>query len=251
MLIGAAVIVADTVLGSPLMRRSAIGFSVVSGSRFYGIGNECVGVLAATAAIGLGALLQEAPQRKKAAALIGVAVALAVGAPWWGANWGGYVAILIGLVSLWVLVSRWRARTVVLGLALIVVGASLPAVLDLLRPAAARTHIGSAVALVGLRGEVLADTVVRKLQMNTGIARVAGWWWLLAPLAGLVAVGMLRRVGTARQALSGKPYLCAGLWGAVVSALVAMVVNDSGVVSMAMALAVASSAVIFIGARST
>jgi hypothetical protein len=251
MLIGAAVIVADTLLGSPLMRRSAVGFSVVSGSRFYGIGNECVGVLAAMAAIGLGALLQEAPQRRKAAALIGVAVALAVGAPWWGANWGGYVAILVGLVSMWMLASRRRAGAVILGLALIVVAASLPAFLDLLRPVGERTHIGSAAALVGLRTDVLAGTVVRKLEMNSGIARVAGWWWLLAPLAGLAALGMLKRVGTARQSLAGKLYLCAGLWGAVVSALVAMVVNDSGVVSMAMALAVASSAVVFIGARST
>ncbi len=249
MLAGAAVIAADTILGSPLMRRSALGFSVVSGSRFYGIGNECVGVLGAMAAIGLGSLLQQRPRPSTAAVLIGVAVALAVGMPWWGANWGGYVAVMAGLVSIWVLTSKRRARAAALGVLLIVVAAFVPVLLDLLRPVAERTHIGSAAALLRGQADVLADTAWRKVHMNWGLAVTAGRWWALAPLAGLAALGMLQRGGPARQVLAGKRCLSAGMWGAVVSALVAMVLNDSGVVSLAVGLAVWLSVLIFIGAR--
>jgi hypothetical protein len=91
--------------------------------------------------------------------------------------------------------------------------------------------------------------VLRKLQMNWQLAAMASWWWVLAPLAGLAAAGMLKREAPSREALDSKPCLRAGLWGAVVSALVAMVLNDSGVVSMALACAVMLSAVIFAGAR--
>jgi hypothetical protein len=249
MLAGAAVIAVDTVLGAPLMRRSALGFSVVSGSRFYGIGNECVGMLAAMATIGLGALMQAAPQRRKVAALAAIAAALVVGVPWWGANWGGYVAIAAGLVSVWVLTRKRRTRAAVLGLVLIGLAALVPVILDFLRPAAERTHIGSAAALLGGRADALVDMALRKLWMNWRLAAMASWWWVLAPLASAAAVGMLRRSGPARETLARKPYLSAGMWGAVVSALVAMVLNDSGVVSMGLALAVTLGALIFVGAR--
>ncbi len=249
MLVGVALIAADAMLGSPLMRRSALGFSVVSGSRFYGIGNECVGFVGAMAAIGVGSLLEHRPRLSTAAILIGVAVALAVGMPWWGANWGGYVAVVAGLMAIWVLGSKRRARAAALGVLLIAVAAFVPVLVDLLRPVAERSHIGSAAGLLRGQADVLADAVWRKVHMNWGLAVAAGWWWALAPLTGVAALGMLQRGGPAREVLVGKERLSAGMWGAVVSALVAMVLNDSGVVSLAAGIAIWLSVLTFIGTR--
>ena len=250
MLIGGGIIAADVVLGSHLMRQSALGFSVVSGSRFYGIGNEYVGVLGAMTAIGLGALLQESPRRVWLAVALGAAAALAIGAPWWGANWGGYVATAAGLMAVWVLATRRRARAAVAGAALVLVGAAIPAVLDLVRPAAERTHIGTAAAAL-LKGQtgMLVDTVWRKVQMNWGLLRMAAGWWAAVPVALAGGWALLRGDGPARKALADESFLAAGLGGALVTALVAMVVNDSGAVSLATGLGVALGAVVFVGAR--
>ena len=250
MLVGAGVIAADVVLGSHLMRQSALGFSVASGSRFYGIGNEYVGVMGAMTAIGLGALLQESPRRVWLVVALGAAAALVVGAPWWGANWGGYVATVAGLMAIWALANRRRARAAVAGAALVLVGAAIPAALDLARPAAERSHIGAAAAAL-LAGELrmVADTVWRKVQMNWGLLRMAGGWWAAAPVALAGAWAVLRSDGPARKVLADERFLAAGLGGALVTALVAMVVNDSGAVSLATGLGVALGAVVFVGAR--
>ena len=250
MLCGAGVIAADVVLGSHLMRQSALGFSVASGSRFYGIGNEYVGVMGAMMAIGLGALLQESSRRVWLAVGLGAVAALVVGAPWWGANWGGYVATVAGLTAVWVLANRRRARAAVAGAGLVLVGAAIPAALDLARPAAERSHIGSAAAAL-LAGELrmVADTLWRKVQMNWGLLRMVRGWWAAAPVALAGGWAVLKSDGPARKALADERFLAAGFGGALVTALVAMVVNDSGVVSLATALAVALGAVVFVGAR--
>ena len=130
-------------------------------------------------------------------------------------------------------------------------GAAIPAALDLARPAAERSHIGTAAAaLLGGELRMVADTVWRKVQMNWGLLRMAGGWWAAPPVALAGAWAVLRSGGPARKVLADDGFLAAGLGGALVTALVAMVVNDSGAVSLATGLAVALGAVVFVGARS-
>ena len=244
MLLGAAAICLDVVLGSHLMRLSPLGFGVLWGARFYGIGNEYAGVLGAMTLIGLGALLQTAPRKGWLAALVGLAVALVIGAPWWGANWGGYFALAAGLISLWVMLARSKLRAAT-GLAILVIGALGPAALDLLRPGGERSHIGmTAAALLSGQTGLVADMVMRKLVMNWRTVQQAGWWWVLSPLPIVAARAMV-----GRAALGRERFVCAGLWCTLVTALVAMAVNDSGLVSLASALAVTLGALVFVVAR--
>jgi hypothetical protein len=244
MLLGAAAICLDVVLGSHLMRLSPLGFGVLWGARFYGIGNEYAGVLGAMTLIGLGALLQTAPRKGWLAALVGLAVALVIGAPWWGANWGGYFALAAGLISLWVMLARSKLRAAT-GLTILVIGALGPAALDLLRPGGERSHIGmTAAALLSGQTGLVADMVMRKLVMNWRTVQQAGWWWVLSPLPIVAARAMV-----GRAALGRERFVCAGLWCTLVTALVAMAVNDSGLVSLASALAVTLGALVFVVAR--
>ena len=160
MMVGSALLVLDVILGSPMMRRSTFGFGVMFGARFYGIGNEYMGFLSAMAVIGLGALLQLAPRAKCLAAVAGALLVLVIGAPWWGANWGGGVATAAALVALWVRWRRWAwHRSLVLAAIVVAAAALIPAALDLLNPAAARTHIGASLAaLLESNGATLAGT---------------------------------------------------------------------------------------------
>jgi len=252
MLLGSAPIVLDVVLGSPLMRRSTFGFGVMSGARFYGIGNEYMGFLAAMVVIGLGALLQTAPRARWLAALAGIAVVLIIGAPWWGANWGGAFAAAAGLIALWLARRRKRwAVSVVVAAVLLAASALVPVALDALRPVAERTHVGANAAAV-LAGDVgmFADAVRRKVAMNWRL--LATYWPGL--LAGAVVIAalagrLLSRAQPARRTLAAQPTLAAGIFGALVVALAAALVNDSGVIAAAAALGVAAGALIFVSAR--
>lgn len=252
MLLGSAPIVLDVLLGSPLMRRSTFGFGETSGARFYGIGNEYMGFLAAMSVIGLGALLQTAPHTRWAAALAGALVVVVIGAPWWGANWGGAFAAAAGLIALWL---TWRRKrwgaSVLLAIVLLAASALIPVALDALRPAAERTHIGANAAAV-LAGDVgmFADAVRRKAAMNWGL--LATFWPGLLPGAVVVAALAWRLLAAgrpARRALAAQPALAAGIFGALVAALVAMVVNDSGVIAAAAALGIGAGALVFVAAR--
>ncbi len=251
MLFGAILIAGDTLLGSALMRRSPLGFGVMFGSRFYGIGNEYMGVLAAMTALGLGAALGLGRRAARAALLVAIAVVLAIGAPWWGANWGGSFAAASGLVALWLFAGGRRARWMpALAAALLLTSVLLPAALDLLRPPAHRSHIGVAAASLLSEGpRPLLDIAQRKLSMSLGVLQRAPW----SP-AGLLLVAsllwaLLRRGGPARRALETLPGLKAGIAGALIAAAVAAVVNDSGLVAAAGALAVVVGAVILLAAR--
>ena len=245
MLLGTAAICLDVLTGSHLMRMSPLGFGVMWGARFYGLGNEYAGVLGAMTVIGLGALLQLSPNKGGLTALLGVLAALVIGAPWWGANWGGYFALAAGLISLWVIVTPRKWRAMLIGLAVLAAGALAPAALDLLRPGVERSHLGlTAAALFSGQTSLLGDMVMRKLAMNWYTIQQAGGWWILSPLPVLAA-----RTVTKKAELREMRFLCAGLWSALVTALVALAVNDSGIVSMACALMIIWGALLFVVAR--
>lgn len=251
MVSGSALIAGDVLTGSHLMLRSPFGFSVISGSRYYGIGNEYLGVLAAMAPVGLAAAAARRPAAGLPAVCAAVAVVVLVGAPWWGANWGGCVALAAGFAAVWAVAARMGgARAAAVVLMAVFVGAVLPAGLDLLRPAAERSHIGAAAAALASGDPgMLADIGARKLHMNWSLLSGARPWVPLALLPLVCFWAMLGPSGPARQALRTLPHVNAGLIGAFCAAVVALLLNDSGVVSAALAGAVLLGVVVFLGAR--
>lgn len=248
---GGVVILADVLLGSPLMRLAPLGFGAVTGARFYGIGNEYAGVLGAMAPIYLGLGLAGRPGAGWLAALAGATVVLVVGAPWWGANWGGCVSVAAGLISVWVaLAPRSRWRRVIAGIAGALIAAALPAALDLVRPEMSRSHIGVAAATL-LSGHLggIREIAARKLEMNWRLAQLASWWWLLAPVGLLGIWELVRRSREMWRGAAVSPATRAGFLGALVAAGAGLLLNDSGVVMCGMALAVTFAAFVFLVAR--
>ncbi|TVY01843.1 hypothetical protein, partial [Paenibacillus cremeus] len=63
-----ALIIADGLTGAEAMKHSVLGYDVLIGARYYGIGNEFMGVLLGAAVLGLSAGLQARARRRPAAA---------------------------------------------------------------------------------------------------------------------------------------------------------------------------------------
>jgi hypothetical protein len=168
---------------------------------------------------------------------LGLVTVAVIGAPMLGRDFGGVLAALPGFLLLAMLLTgtrvTWARLLAILGLA--VVAVSLVAVLDWLRPAEQRTHLGRFVGQV-LTGEAWT-VVARKARANVDILLGSPLAWLL-PVALVAAVWLVRRGGLLRGGTAAgvgglSPadvgVLKAALLACALSLGVGAAANDSGV----------------------
>lgn len=236
-----AVLATDLVSGARLQMDSLAGYSPLVAGRFAGAGNLVFAVFAAAALLTAAFACTGRTPRQRLAIVTGIGVLAVVidGAPMWGDDFGGVLALVPAFAVLGMLMTRgrisWKRLAIALAAAVVVVTAF--AVGDYLRPAADRTHIGRFVQdLVDGDGWTI---IARKGQANLRVLRTS----ILAgavPLAALiVAVLAGRPWGGLGQALKSRPQLRGGLVATAVMAVIGFAVNDSGIAIPAMALAVA------------
>lgn len=252
-LVTVAAVLFDVVRGSQLMVRSPLGHSAIGGARYYGIGNEYMGVLLGASLVGGAALLDrlgppgcDAARRGRWLVLAGwLGVTVTLAAPSLGANFGGAIAgaaafCYAGLRLLWpgLAVRRLAAVATAAGVA----AAGLAVALDVSRDAAVQTHIGQAAAGLGEGGwRLAADLIGRKVAMNLKLIRWTNWSLVFLTSLGAYAWLMLRPPRGLRPLLTRHPHLGIGLSGVAVAALAALVLNDSGIVAAATTMIFASA----------
>lgn len=144
-------LVIDPMIGSPMPFESAIATASVFGARFYGIGNTQFAILV-TAALMLvtfiAIALIKSDKRALAAtitALVFAVITIVDGIVYWGADFGGPPAIIIGGGILVLTMMRIRVRWPhILVLTVVAFGLSMSITyFDWLRPPMERTHLGN------------------------------------------------------------------------------------------------------------
>ena len=251
--ITALVLVLDGLTGTRLVSSSALSEYALSGIRFYGIGNEYMGVLiggALLAAAGMGRQyrrdpslqswaekVQRPPHAEAASQALLITwfafVTFVLSFPAFGAKAGGAVTATAAFVVAWRLLYNRPVRwphlfgSIAFGFALVFLWALLSHWLHL-----RRTHLETAADALGSgRFGYIAGVSLRKMGLAVRVALHPGTvLGLLAfALMGLILRRLLWRQVTAY--LSTRPretaILKAGLWGC----LVALLFNDSGVVA--------------------
>ena len=242
-----AVLAADVLSGSNLQHSSMLGLSPLVAGRFYGLGNIPFSIWAACVLVLAGALAQgllDAGRSRRVATLAvlavgGVAVVLTGTA---GADFGGMLALGPAVSVLAFGVGAWHASPVrVLAVAAVSVGVvGVVSVLDWLRPAAQRSHLGDFVQSV-VDGEAFT-IVVRKADAAIGTLSRGPYGWLA--VAALVAVVLMMRnprrmrAEGVLDAFERWPLLRPTIWSCVTVAVVGFAVNDSGIIIPALVLTV-------------
>ncbi|MEW6308580.1 MAG: hypothetical protein AB1492_05985 [Bacillota bacterium] len=219
-------------LASPeAMYASPLGFSPAAGARFYGVGNEFAGI-AIGAGLALAALASGRPRGGMLGLPLVAAVAVWLGAPGLGANLGAAVAALAGGAAFACLDRRTaagaggRVPAVGLGLALLVLvcliawDAGAPDRASHVASLVIRTTGGDHTGAVAL--------VYRKAQINLKLIRYTAWSRLFLGSLAVFGAWHIRR----RRHRTGEG-LDAGVLATVAAALMALCVNDSGVVAAA------------------
>ncbi len=225
-------LIGDMMTGSHLMQRSLLGYSAIEGARYYGIGNEAMGLLLGSALTVMVRFWSSGKTTQLTLVAFMGGIVLLLGSA--GAKAGGVLVSLavFGTFLLAVSGRRLTGRSAALLIAVALAGIMLAALGDaFLAPAHAQSHLGEAVRRIasGGSGEA-ADIIRRKLAVEGRLAYHSAWAVLL--WTGILCTGLLWRRMSAVQTQAA--LRSAGLVGMVTCLLL----NDAGVVAAAIFTAV-------------
>ncbi|WP_029067759.1 hypothetical protein [Jonesia quinghaiensis] len=257
-----AVLAIDVATGARLQMSALMGVQPMVGGRFYGFNNQAFALFATSTLLLAGALansLVVAGRRRLAAltvAIIGITATLLNGLPSLGADFGGPPALFpaFALLTLWAGGVKLNFRRVAMVMVSAVVVVSSFAIIDWLRPADDRTHLGMFVDTVLAGG--FFDVVGRKLGANFStftnpLSLVA----ITAILVLLIVLGRPVRLAAKetgqlapyhwltggvplKQIATDTPLFLPTVNAVYVALAIGTMVNDSGVVIVAIGLAV-------------
>ncbi|HSV74376.1 MAG TPA: hypothetical protein VLH79_11510 [Chthonomonadales bacterium] len=223
----AAVAPVDLATGGDLVRGAWMGYSVMEGARYYGIGNELGGALLGCGLVAISAAAPLAAQVGRAAlASWALVTVFLVGSPGAGANVGAFAGAAAGLGACAVVLLRASGR----GRAGLVVVASAAALtvaigaIDVLAGPHAQSHLARAL----LQGPELPMLVARKVQLNLFL--ILHSVWALGLVAGLLWYAACRARIEGPLSMSDRLRRAGLLAGG--GAMLAL--NDSGVVAAAL-----------------
>lgn len=221
----------DPLAGNPLMHRSLLGYSQIEGARFYGIGNEAMGIVVGSAMV-ITLLVSRRSAQKSQTVLLAlfVAVAALLGLPEAGAKVGG-VLVGTGTFGTYLMLLRNRkfgARQVVAVTLVTVVALGLVLVADRHMAEGQQTHLARLTdQLGGGSAEDLFDTALRKAAIELRLLFHS--CWAVAVFGGLAAfVATRKNDGT----MANRAYGVASVTAVVLTLLL----NDAGVVACALML---------------
>jgi hypothetical protein len=225
----------DVLTGSRLSLSAAFGYSPTGNSRLYGISNYSFGMVAAAACLLAALVAARWPGRRGHAASVGllVAVLVVIGTPTFGSDVGGIIAFTPTILVFVVMVTgyRVRPRTVALGVLATVAAVAAFGLVDLARPEGERAHLGRLFERVGNEGlEPLLSIIERKALANLGVT-TSSFWVAVIPVAVAFLVFLAKFPTRPLAELYARiPPLRAGVWAAVVAAILGSAVNDSGAI---------------------
>jgi len=239
----AAVLVVDVLTGSHLQMSSVAGYSPVVAGRFAGLGNVAFGILAAAA------LLAAASTRSATVAALTAVVVVIDGAPMWGSDVGGVLALVPAYVLLVLLLAGRTVNVARLAVAVAVGALVVTAfgVADYARPADQQTHLGRFVGQVldGTAGGVIR----RKAEANLALLFHSPVTALLPLVVAFLGVLFLRPPAALRVVFARSPAWRAGLLAVCAASGLGFLLNDSGAAVPALAIVVALPATLAVLAR--
>ncbi len=227
-------LIMDQITGWNLIRFSALGYSAVAGSRYYGMGNEYMGVFLAVSLV-LAHLITQTAKRKWPALLILFLSVFTLGWPQLGINFGGTLAALVGFsfyaVNLYSL--DWNNRILWAGFGGLILVVVFVGLWDNFREPDVQTHLGRFFQL--LIDQNLGQTwqiFSRKAAMNLKLLIYSAWTKTIMLALG---IGILKRLTTKEIMVEARERL---VWHSLlISGFAALLINDSGVVAFGTCLA--------------
>ncbi|MGH2748161.1 MAG: hypothetical protein ACRDKB_09585 [Actinomycetota bacterium] len=229
------VLIGDLIFGAPLQLNTAFGYSPVVAGRFAGAGNTAFSILGAAALVTGALVVHRWGVDKRTLAIVGglfVLVVIVDGAPQFGSDVGGVIALVPSFGITWLLFAGRRPELkVVLASVAVVVGVlGVFLALDFSRPPGERTHFARFVEDVRARGsDAVLETIGRKIRASLATFRGSIWAFFIPPALAVMAWLLTRPRDQWRLLARLYPRLREGLLGGLLLAVIGFAVNDSGI----------------------
>jgi hypothetical protein len=238
-LIISVLILVDQLTGATLIAFSPLGYDIISGARFYGLGNEYMGVLLGASCTSAGVISQYSMQNGKPVSIwlllpFLALILLVLSHPGIGANVGGTISALMAFSSLVIL--KWKNQIRIRHLASIGATTSIFLLVlfmfDSSRAVDSQSHMGQTVSLIRENG--LFELVLiakRKIEMNIKLFRYTIWTRVFLLSIFSMAMLLFRPVGIFAVINRKLPDFVKGIAAGMIGCLSALIVNDSGIVA--------------------
>jgi len=230
-------IVLDIVTGGHLIRVSLLGYDPIIGARYYGIGNEYMGVVIGSSLVMAASFLDKKRINLSYIAVLLTIIFVVVGYPALGANVGGAVTSFVAFSFFLLRLRKTRIgiRQIIAVLAGAVIMVLSFAMFDLLF-LESHSHLAAAVQDTINRDPFYLLTIIhRKIAMNLKLLRYTIWTKVLITVISATAILFYRPVGIFKKIFDRYPCSTKAWSAIVIAAAVGMLVNDSGVVTSATA----------------
>ena len=241
-------IIIDIILGQPLMKNSLLGYDPIIGARYYGIGNEYMGVLIGSVLIFTTALVEKHNINKKFIIFIYILTTLTIALPTLGANVGGTITAVFTFLFVSIRLSKERIsfKTITGILLVILLVVALMSVIDLFFMED-KSHLAIAIEEIISKGPIVAYQIItRKIAMNLRLMGVTVWSKVLISTIIILGILFYRPIGIVRKIINLYPSIAIGWSGIIIACMVSFAVNDSGVVSAATTIIFLNTSILYL-----
>ena len=238
----AILLLIDCFRGSPWMLVSPLGSDTIAGGRFYGIGNDYMGVLVAASVIATMLLINQIRAGRAIKTLLGLlplsALAFTIGSPEIGANVGGLITALVALGMFIATTTRTRItfkRLFMIGL-VAVIGVLIVAELDATF-SANPSHAGKAITSLFTGGyEVFLSIIIIKLGILGSTVIHSSWTIILVLDLLLLLILKLKKPEIYQSFAKNYPVLADSNRILAYATMALFAFNDTGVIASALIL---------------
>ena len=233
----ATVIIADLIFGWDFNKTSILGYDAVIGARYYGLGNEYMGVLIGAILLAVVPLVCKKVLSVKVGSILLFMVIPIIGLSTYGANVGGTITAVVAFSFAMV---KMRNKPIniktLIGVFFILLSVIGILIIYDIWFAPARSHLAK--ALGGWESDgwhIMMSTIQRKLEMNVRLLRYTIWSRVLLTSVIVLVLLFLRPKGMLMRLMNKYSGFSVAWYAIIVASIAGMMVNDSGVVVAATA----------------
>ncbi|WP_202709028.1 hypothetical protein [Sporosalibacterium faouarense] len=224
-------LIIDMVTGGSLIKFSVLGYDPIIGARYFGIGNEMVGVLLGVSGVFIGCFLQIFNKHYYILSFLGI-ILLVTSHPQIGANVGGSIAVffMITIFIFGVFNYKINLKRIFILLTLLFLGIGIIAIIDGFfneNP----THLGRLLLVILKQNPLyILEIARRKIFMNLRLFGITIWTKVLIITALSMIVLMKNFEKIIIDIFKEHKYIAIGFTSTLVANLVGLMVNDSGII---------------------
>ena len=223
-----------SIMGQSLIKNSLLGYDPIIGARFYGIGNEYMGVLVGAIILTFSMIFEKIKFKNYIMIPIAIIVVFIMGNPSMGANVGGTITISSSLMF-FILKSNnikldFKKGMGIIGVVIVIVATM--AFIDFSNEQ--QSHLAGAISNINSSGPAaIIQIITRKLSMNMKLISVSIWSRVLILALILMSMLFYKPFGVLKELCQKYKSIANGWMAILFGSIVGFLVNDSGVVTAA------------------